>query len=87
MKKIISLFLLFASTFATIAAQEIKSGNPIIDGWYADPEAVILNKQYWIFPTYSAKYKDQVFLDAFSSKDCHQGFLTCAYPDKAPRGS
>ena len=26
------------------------------------------NKAYWIFPTYSARYEKQVFLDAFSSK-------------------
>jgi beta-xylosidase len=43
--------------------------NPVIDGWYADPEGVIFDKQYWIYPTYSAKYEKQVFLDAFSSKD------------------
>lgn len=46
-----------------------KSGNPLFKGWYADPEAIIFDKTYWIFPTYSAKYKEQVFLDAFSSKD------------------
>jgi len=45
------------------------SGNPIFPGWYADPEARIFNKQYWVFPTYSAKYNEQVFLDAFSSPD------------------
>lgn len=45
------------------------SGNPIFPGWYADPEARIFNKQYWIYPTYSAKYEEQVFLDAFSSPD------------------
>lgn len=44
-------------------------GNPIFTGWYADPEAAIFNKQYWIYPTYSAKYNQQVFMDAFSSKD------------------
>lgn len=43
--------------------------NPVIDGWYADPEGVIFGKQYWIYPTYSAKYEQQVFLDAFSSSD------------------
>ncbi|MES2775784.1 MAG: glycoside hydrolase family 43 protein [Bacteroidota bacterium] len=45
------------------------SGNPIVKGWYADPEAVIFNKQYWIYPTFSAPYDQQVFLDAFSSTD------------------
>ena len=43
--------------------------NPIIDGWYADPEGVIFGKKYWIYPTYSARYEKQVFLDAFSSTD------------------
>jgi beta-xylosidase len=46
-----------------------KSGNPIFQGWYADPEGVIFGKQYWIYPTYSAKYEQQVFMDAFSSTD------------------
>lgn len=58
--------------FSTISiAQKTKktSGNPIFEGWYADPEGIILKNEYWIFPTFSAKYKDQVFMDAFSSKD------------------
>jgi len=46
-----------------------KPGNPVLDGWYADPEAVILGDRYWIFPTYSAPYDEQVFIDAFSSPD------------------
>jgi beta-xylosidase len=45
------------------------SGNPVFPGWYADPEGVIYGRKYWIYPTYSAPYKDQVFMDAFSSKD------------------
>lgn len=45
------------------------SGNPIVEGWYADPEGAIFGKTYWIYPTYSAPYNDQVFLDAFSSPD------------------
>ena len=47
----------------------LTSKNPIVDGWYADPEGIVFGNQYWIFPTFSAKYEDQVFLDAFSSKD------------------
>jgi beta-xylosidase len=46
-----------------------RSGNPIFPGWYADPEAAIFGSQYWIYPTYSAPYEQQVFLDAFSSPD------------------
>ncbi|GAB3959973.1 hypothetical protein GCM10028805_57060 [Spirosoma harenae] len=45
------------------------SGNPVFPGWYADPEGVIFGKQYWIYPTYSAPYNQQVFFDAFSSPD------------------
>ena len=45
------------------------SGNPIFPGWYADPEAAVFNGKYWIYPTYSAPYNEQVFLDAFSSPD------------------
>ena len=45
------------------------TGNPILPGWYADPEAHVFNGQYWIFPTYSAVYNQQTFLDAFSSND------------------
>lgn len=45
------------------------SGNPVVEGWYADPEGVIFDDTYWIFPTFSARFEDQVFLDAFSSKD------------------
>ena len=45
------------------------SGNPVVSGWYADPEAAIFGNQYWIYPTYSAPYGQQVFFDAFSSAD------------------
>lgn len=50
-------------------AQGARSGNPILPGWYADPEAHVFDGRYWIFPTYSAPYDQQTFLDAFSSKD------------------
>ena len=44
-------------------------GNPIFPGWYADPEAVIFGTEYWIYPTYSAGYDEQLHFDAFSSPD------------------
>jgi beta-xylosidase len=50
------------------SAQQM-SGNPILKGWYADPEAIIFKDKYWIYPTYSDVYNKQVFFDAFSSKD------------------
>src|SRR4051812_25128555 len=52
-----------------LGAQAQRSGNPVLQGWYADPEAHIFNNEYWIYPTYSAAYNDQTFLDAFSSPD------------------
>lgn len=67
-KKILFLTITcFATLIAT--AQKTESGNPVIKGWYADPEAAIFNKTFWIYPTYSAPYEQQVFLDAFSSTD------------------
>ncbi len=48
------------------------SGNPVFKGWYADPEGTIFNNTYWIYPTYSAPYDKQVFMDAFSSPDLIQ---------------
>lgn len=57
-------------TFGALNAQEVKTaGNPILDGWYADPAGIIFDIQYWIYPTYSDTYEKQVFIDAFSSKD------------------
>jgi beta-xylosidase len=67
MRKQILFYLITFSINAFTSAQQ--SGNPIISGWYADPEAAIFNRQFWIYPTYSAKYEQQVFLDAFSSSD------------------
>src|SRR5262245_13028091 len=52
-----------------LVAQAPRSGNPIVPGWYADPEAHVFDGRYWIYPTYSAPYEQQLFLDAFSSAD------------------
>ncbi len=54
---------------ASAAGQTPRSGNPILSGWYADPEARIFEGEYWIYPTYSAPYGEQTFFDAFSSPD------------------
>lgn len=63
------LFLLLLITPTLLFAQKQTSGNPIFPGWYADPEAIIFKNKYWIYPTYSAPYNKQVFMDAFSSSD------------------
>ncbi|SDM17565.1 glycoside hydrolase family 43 protein [Siphonobacter aquaeclarae] len=67
MKKVL-LLLLCGGLAGTSLAQK-KSGNPVFPGWYADPEGVIFQKKYWIFPTYSAPYNQQIRMDAFSSPD------------------
>ena len=44
--------------------------NPIVSGWYADPEARFYEGRYWIYVTQSfSAYEDQMNLDAFSSED------------------
>lgn len=45
------------------------SGNPIVPGWYADPEGAVFGDRYWVYPTFSAKYDEQLHFDAFSSPD------------------
>lgn len=57
------------ATMRSDGAHTERSGNPILPGWYADPEARIFEGRYWIYPTYSAPYDQQLFLDAFSSPD------------------
>jgi hypothetical protein len=54
---------------ATKAAPNDRAGNPVFPGWYADPEGIIFGNRYWIYPTYSAPFDEQVFMDAFSSPD------------------
>lgn len=67
------LTVVLALAFATLAgfAQNKKpmSQNPVIDGWYADPQIRIYGDTYWIFATYSHDFDDQTFMDCFSSKD------------------
>ena len=63
------LITLFLIAFIACTQRAKKAGNPIVEGWYADPEGAIFENEYWIFPTYSDAYRKQVFMDAFSSKD------------------
>jgi beta-xylosidase len=46
-----------------------RAGNPILAGWYADPEGVVFDGAVWVFPTTSDRYDKQVYFDAFSSTD------------------
>ncbi|KAI0102867.1 hypothetical protein GGR51DRAFT_273518 [Nemania sp. FL0031] len=58
-----------------------ESGNPFVDGWYADPDTEFYEGKYWVFPTSSYAYDQQTYLDAFSSRDLinwekHENILT-----------
>ncbi len=63
MKKVF-LFVLSVTLVHGVGAQKIRkefkaegwSGNPVIEGWYADPEGIIYGDQFWIFPTLSDFY-------------------------------
>ena len=71
LKSCLVLFLLLSSLHSYCQDSDTKTiaGNPVIAGWYADPEAAVFGKTFWIFPTYSAPFEKQVFMDAFSSAD------------------
>ncbi|GIJ46042.1 hypothetical protein Val02_29280 [Virgisporangium aliadipatigenens] len=71
------------STTAVPDFPTAEAGNPIVDGWYADPDSVIYNGTYWVYPTSSKPYDQQTYLDAFSSTDLvnwtrHPNVLTTA---------
>jgi len=47
---------LAAAMVSATAFCATNAANPIIPGWYADPEIRIFGKRYWIYPTYSDDY-------------------------------
>ena len=70
MVKTISLLLLsiiltlgFAQKPNPAMKKKGMSGNPIFEGWYADPEGTIYGKEYWVFPTLSDVYGDYTPID------------------------
>jgi beta-xylosidase len=75
MTRRLTLSLIAACSLGTLgcqtkpAAPPVMSGNPILPGRYADPEAAVIGDTYWIFPTASQRYDQQTYLDAFSSPD------------------
>ncbi|MBR2442926.1 MAG: family 43 glycosylhydrolase, partial [Rikenellaceae bacterium] len=70
MKNLTKLFIFAVATLvATSCTESKRSGNPIFEGWYADPEGVIFGDTYWVYPTWSKPFPEQLHFDAFSSKD------------------
>ncbi|MBW4331956.1 glycoside hydrolase family 43 protein [Stakelama sp. CBK3Z-3] len=49
--------ILTAGAALVAAALPASAKNPIVNGWYADPEIRIFNHRYWIYPTYSDDYR------------------------------
>ncbi|MFC2168259.1 glycoside hydrolase family 43 protein [Acidobacteriota bacterium] len=62
--KRIPLFIISILIVFGLGAQSIRkefkedgwSGNPVFEGWYADPEGIIYGDTFWIFPTMSEFY-------------------------------
>jgi beta-xylosidase len=62
--RVLLAFVVAVSLLWSAAAQEPNaqlkatgvSGNPVIKGWYADPEAIVYGDTYWIYPTWSDDY-------------------------------
>ena len=66
----ILLSILSTLILSSTPDKPIKTGNPLWGGeWYADPEVAVFEGRYWIFPTWSKPFKEQLFLDCFSSDD------------------
>ena len=69
MKRILAATLLALMACACARKPAEMSGNPLFEGWYADPEGIVFGDECWIYPTWSQPYDEQLFMDAFSSKD------------------
>ncbi|MGW0788593.1 family 43 glycosylhydrolase [Streptomyces sp. NPDC002911] len=54
---------------AAPAPSTAEAGNPLVEGWYADPDVAVYGDRFWIYPTTSRSYSEQTFMDAFSSTD------------------
>lgn len=65
-----TILIIVTSIMLISCGTKLTSSNPLWGGeWYADPEAAVFDGKYWIFPTWSKPFKEQLFLDSFSSDD------------------
>ena len=44
----LGLYFLYSCNSKTIKKDPDYSGNPVFPGWYADPEGIIIEDEYWI---------------------------------------
>ncbi|EZG08102.1 hypothetical protein H106_02588 [Trichophyton rubrum CBS 735.88] len=65
----VALHLVSSAPMPNLSMKIPQVGNPVLDGWYADPEARIFNHKYYIYPTVSTVYENQTYFEAFSSPD------------------
>ena len=53
MRLILFVFIILLISGCNTSKEKAMSGNPILEGWYADPEGTIFDDTYWIYPTFS----------------------------------
>ena len=59
-------------------ADVVTSGNPIFEGWYADPEGIIYGDTYWVFPTWSDAYAvSYTHLDVYKRQELYVDVGKC----------
>lgn len=52
-KSVMFVCLMFTASLFAQQKNGVTSGNPVFPGWYADPEAIVFDDTYWIYPTLS----------------------------------
>lgn len=52
----------------SISHDKTFAGNPVFEGWYADPEGIIFDDEYWIYPTYSDHWDQPDTSSYFTAK-------------------
>lgn len=89
---IIIIFVLGAAAATSAAADKptapslnlttAEAGNPLFDGWFADPEIRLYDDIFWIFATTSVAFKNQKHFDAWSSTDLVHWYVSpCTGPN------
>lgn len=46
-------------------ADVVTSGNPIFEGWYADPEGIIYGDTYWVSRPGAMRMRSRLILTVF----------------------
>lgn len=66
MNKLLLIATLAATALTNVGCSSSRqtskatSQNPVVEGWYADPEGVVFGDKYWIYPTLSLLYGDDI---------------------------